>query len=191
MEKVIQLPQGVQRERFQANVTSSILQRQNISVARTQKITSKTTEKVVTKTKGFFSEIYDCYNKNKIFSQTEKVLVQDIFAQVDEELQKRKANNLRLQEEISDRENQLLYLQQQTKDQSALNASYSVSLSVTENNLRSFEAELKSFIRCIVKEANEIHTNSNEEANESKSTKQICCVQLVLSVCSFLSKLHN
>lgn len=101
------------------------------------------------------------------FNLEKCIVVQDIFSQVDEALQKRKAENNRLVEEVSDRENQLKYLQQQTKDQSSLNAAQSVSISVSEDNLDKFDQEMTMFYETVLNDAQSSHREFLTDVEES------------------------
>ncbi len=66
-----------------------------------------------------------------------------------------------------ERENQLLYLQQQTKEQSTVNSSHSVAISLTENNLEKLNIEIGTFYEENIdsaKESAEFHMKEVEES---------------------------
>lgn len=113
--------------------------------------------------------LFEYFLNEYILFSDKCVVVQDIFSQVDDALQKRKADNNRLLEEVSDRENQLNYLQQQTKDQSCLNAAQSVSISVSEDNLQRIDQEMFEFSENILQGAQENHQEFINESEESKT----------------------
>lgn len=60
--------------------------------------------------------------------------VQDIFRNVDDAFKKRKVYNQQLQLEVSDLENQLEYLINQTQQQSDVNTNYNITSSISKSN---------------------------------------------------------
>ncbi len=95
-------------------------------------------------------------------------MVQDIFAQVDEALQQRKAENIQLQNDMSNCESQLKYLQSQTKEQSTLNAACSVSISMTEHGLEKLDKDIGLFQADITLCSQHNQVRFVQDHNESK-----------------------
>lgn len=138
----------------------SMIQRQNVS----QQAQSKVADKSV-KTKG---TLVHKFLETKTQPNIGNFAVQDIFAQVDEALQKRKTTNILLLNEVMDCEKQLSYLQQQTKEQCNVNSIESVAISVAESNLDKLDEDLNGFFCNTVKSAKDSNNFLLEAVSESK-----------------------
>lgn len=71
--------------------------------------------------------------------------MQEIFAQVDEALKKRKLENLNLHDEVIEKEQQLTHLQQQTKEMSIANTSFNSAVESLRNALYQLDEHIQVF----------------------------------------------